>query len=86
MTSFLVGIIVLVAVTLAVARSLIAERSRGPSDPDGNYGRYPDSPAYTEPANDVRIKRRRDGDDMVDDFVLQDAVEEDEHLTGVWEE
>lgn len=86
MTSFLVGIIVLVVVTLAIARSLIAERSRSPSDPDGDYGRAPDSPAYTESADDVRMKRRKGADEMIDDFVLQDAVEEDEHLTGVWEE
>ena len=90
MTSFLVGIIVLIAVTLAVSKSLVADRSRGEAETDRDHDEDRGASRHTEP-DALPLPRTRktagpSANATVDDFVLQDAVEEDEYLTGVWED
>lgn len=90
MTSFLVGIIVLIAVTLAVSRSLVSDRSRDETETDRDYREDRGASSPTEPDDPPRARTRKSPDAStdatVDDFVLQDAVEEDESLTGVWDD
>ena len=81
MTSFLVGIIILIVVALALGRSLLAGRAGGQLPGDGDYAHDPvidAEPAWTGPPGRGRTD---DPAAMIDDFVVRDAVGEEHDLT-----
>jgi len=86
MLSLIAGIIILIIVVLALAKSLLANQ-----EPDVEY----EDDDYPVDARDIKYaavppehaRRAHDpADAMIDDFVLQDTVDEEHDLTGVWEE
>jgi hypothetical protein len=85
MTSFLVGIAILVIVVLAVSRSLLGQR-----DPDGleenDYDNQETDGLRRRTEFPDRPDARREANAMVDDFVLHDAVDEDHNLTDMWDD
>jgi hypothetical protein len=86
MLSLIAGIIILIIVVLALAKSLLANQELGGEFEDDEYPEDAEVIEYPAVAPE-RARRAHDpADKTIDDFVLQDAVDEDHDLTGVWED
>ena len=85
MTSFLVGIAILILAVLALSRSLFGARDPD-SVEDNSYDSLRADEFPSHAALPDRPGSRREANAMVDDFVLQDAVDEQHDLTDLWDD
>jgi len=89
MLSLIGGILILIIVLLALVKSLLAHSEPGALAEDEDYPEDVEdieNVGYADavPGQGRRVHER--ADEMIDDFVLQDAVDEEHDLTGVWED